>query len=181
MMFHVESGRALVISEPIREDKLALRIERAASLVFSDSVTVGEMTVECQEGASLTFQTTTHIEHSYVACGERCMVLNMSVLNSVSIKGDASCTALIHVRRTTNVYTEGNVQIHLRSLQAAMLAPKTWFQSQCVFCIENQATRVAMPCRHSTWCQGCEPSVIGTKFERQCSVCMSPVTSLYIQ
>lgn len=180
-MFHVSPGLSLVISEPIKEDKLCLRIDKAGSLVFSDSVIVKEMVVECLEGASLIFQTTTHIENAHVLCEERCVMLNMSVLNNVFVKGDASCTALVHVRRTTNVYTEGSIQIHLRSLQASMLAPKTWFQSQCVFCIENQATRVAMPCRHSTWCQGCEPSVIGTKFERECSICMSPVTSLYIQ
>lgn len=180
-MFHVGPGLVLVISEPIQEDRLSLRLDKDASLIFSESVTVKEMVVECQEGASVMFKMSTHIDHAHVSCESRCVVLNMSVLNNVFVKGDASCTVLIHVRRTTTVHIDGSVQIHLRSLQAAMLAPKTWFQSQCVFCIDNQATRVAMPCRHSTWCQECEPSVIGTKFERQCSVCMSPVTSLYIQ
>lgn len=180
-MIKLESKESRIVSDPVQEKVLRIQLEKAASLVFSDSVFVDELVVECKEEASLTFQTTSQIEKAYILCGARSVVLNMSVLAQVCVKGGASCTALIHVARRTAVYIEGDIQIHLRSIQAAMVIPKTWFQSQCVFCMEAQGTRIALPCRHSAWCAGCEPSVVGTKFERQCSVCMSPVRSLSIQ
>lgn len=180
-MFHVQAGQELTVSKPVQESKLFLKMEESASLIFADCVTAQDVVVECQEGASLTFKKATHFGSAYVTCARRCVVFNMKVLDKMIVSGDESCTMLIHIRRTTDVHIEGTIQLHMRSLQAVMWEPKTWFHNTCVFCINNEATRVAMPCRHSTWCQDCEESILGTKFQHKCSICMGPVTSLYVQ